>query len=60
MFVLNLSGIQKLLKIIILGHFLSNLCAIIGGVFTVSGLLDKFIYASGNILQHKTEIGKAG
>ena len=26
-----------------LGHFLSNLCAIIGGVFTVSG---KWIYSS--------------
>jgi hypothetical protein len=41
-----------------LGHFLSSLCAIIGGVFTVSGLLDKFIYASGNILHHKAELGK--
>eukprot|EP00088_Acartia_fossae_P067311 TRINITY_DN839_c0_g1_i10.p1 TRINITY_DN839_c0_g1~~TRINITY_DN839_c0_g1_i10.p1 ORF type:complete len:390 (-),score=51.13 TRINITY_DN839_c0_g1_i10:314-1483(-) len=43
-----------------LGHFLSNLCAIIGGVFTVSGLLDKFIYASGSMLQQKTELGKNG
>jgi len=43
-----------------LGHFLSNLCAIIGGIFTVSGLLDKLIYASGNLLQRKTELGKSG
>jgi len=42
------------------GHFASGLCAIIGGVFTVSGLLDKLIYNSARIMQQKTEIGKAG
>ena len=25
-------------------HFLTNVCAIVGGVFTVSGLIDAFIY----------------
>jgi len=42
------------------GHFATSLCAIIGGVFTVSGILDKLIYTSGRILQQKTELGKTG
>ncbi|XP_023337737.1 endoplasmic reticulum-Golgi intermediate compartment protein 3 [Eurytemora carolleeae] len=42
------------------GHFASGLCAIIGGVFTVSGILDKLVYNSGRILNRKTEIGKTG
>lgn len=25
-------------------HFITSVCAIIGGVFTVSGLIDSFIY----------------
>ena len=25
-------------------HFLTSVCAIVGGVFTVSGLIDSFIY----------------
>ena len=31
-----------------------------GGVFTVSGILDKLVYNSGRILNKKTEIGKTG
>ena len=31
-----------------------------GGVFTVSGLVDKLIYNSAKILQQKTDLGKAG
>jgi len=42
------------------GHFASGLCAIIGGVFTVAGMVDKMVYNSARILQKKTEIGKAG
>merc|ERR1711936_1352486 len=42
------------------GHFASGLCAIIGGVFTVAGMIDKLIYNSAKILQQKTEIGKTG
>jgi len=42
------------------GHFAATLCAIIGGVFTVSGIVDKLIYNSARILQKKAELGKAG
>ena len=43
-----------------LGHFLTGLCAIIGGIFTVAGILDKMVYSSSKILAEKVEIGKAG
>ena len=33
---------------------------VLGGVFTVSGILDKLVYNSGRILNRKTEIGKTG
>lgn len=42
-----------------LAHFLTGVCAIIGGVFTVAGLLDSFIYNSMRTLKAKIEIGKA-
>jgi len=42
------------------GHFASGLCAIIGGVFTVAGMIDKMVYNSARIIQQKTELGKAG
>ncbi|XP_071525804.1 endoplasmic reticulum-Golgi intermediate compartment protein 3 [Panulirus ornatus] len=42
-----------------LGHFLTGVCAIIGGVFTVAGILDSIIYHSHRALQRKIEIGKA-
>ena len=42
-----------------LGHFLTGLCAIIGGVFTVAGILDKLIYNSSRLIEKKIEIGKA-
>jgi len=41
------------------GHFLTGLCAIIGGVFTVAGILDKLIYTSSRLIAEKTELGKA-
>ncbi len=34
-------------------HFLTNVCAIVGGVFTVSGLIDAFIY-------HGSKVGLLG
>ncbi len=43
-----------------LGHFATGLCAIIGGVFTVAGILDKMIYSSARIVQKKLDLGKAG
>jgi len=39
--------------------FLTQLCAIIGGVFTVTGLIDGAIFHTGNSLRKKMEIGKA-
>ncbi|KAF5942964.1 hypothetical protein HYC85_020606 [Camellia sinensis] len=38
-------------------HFLTNVCAIVGGVFTVSGILDSFIYHGQRAIK-KMEIGK--
>ncbi|XP_060534210.1 endoplasmic reticulum-Golgi intermediate compartment protein 3 [Cylas formicarius] len=40
------------------GHFLTNVCAIIGGVYTVAGLVDTFLYHSIKIIQKKMELGK--
>ncbi|XP_021639142.2 uncharacterized protein LOC110634443 isoform X2 [Hevea brasiliensis] len=39
-------------------HFLTNVCAIVGGVFTVSGILDSFIYHGQRAIKKKMEIGK--
>lgn len=39
-------------------HFLTQLCAIVGGVFTVAGMVDKFIYGAMCSLEKKIEIGK--
>jgi len=39
-------------------HFLTNVCAIIGGVFTVAGIIDSFIYHSLRSIEKKVEIGK--
>lgn len=39
--------------------FLTQICAIIGGVFTVTGLIDGVVFHGGNTLRKKLEIGKA-
>uniref|UniRef100_A0A0V0IBZ1 Putative endoplasmic reticulum-Golgi intermediate compartment protein 3-like n=1 Tax=Solanum chacoense TaxID=4108 RepID=A0A0V0IBZ1_SOLCH len=39
-------------------HFLTNVCAIVGGVFTVSGILDSFIYHGQKAIKKKMELGK--
>ncbi|KAL4557621.1 hypothetical protein LXL04_035806 [Taraxacum kok-saghyz] len=39
-------------------HFLTNVCAIVGGIFTVSGILDSFIYHGQKAITKKMEIGK--
>ena len=39
-------------------HFLTSLCAIIGGVFTVSGIIDHLIFHGHNALAKKIELGK--
>lgn len=38
--------------------FVTNVCAILGGVFTVSGLLDAGIYHGGRLIKRKQEMGK--
>ncbi|KAI8923702.1 endoplasmic reticulum vesicle transporter-domain-containing protein [Entophlyctis helioformis] len=39
-------------------HFLTDLCAIVGGVFTVAGMIDGLIYSAEKTLKAKLEIGK--
>lgn len=39
-------------------HFLTNVCAIVGGVFTVSGIVDSFVYHGQKAIKKKIEIGK--
>ncbi|KAF6149104.1 hypothetical protein GIB67_038887 [Kingdonia uniflora] len=39
-------------------HFLTNVCAIVGGIFTVSGIVDSFIYHGQKAIKKKIEIGK--
>lgn len=38
--------------------FLTSVCAIVGGVFTVSGIVDAFIYTSTRLIKKKMELGK--
>ncbi|XP_076633361.1 endoplasmic reticulum-Golgi intermediate compartment protein 3 [Colletes latitarsis] len=40
------------------GHFATNTCAIIGGVFTVAGLIDSLLYHSVRAIRKKIELGK--
>jgi hypothetical protein len=39
-------------------HFLTSLCAIIGGVFTVIGLVDSVLYHSLSSMKTKMSLGK--
>ncbi|OWK03047.1 ERGIC3 [Cervus elaphus hippelaphus] len=39
-------------------HFLTGVCAIIGGMFTVAGLIDSLIYHSARAIQKKIDLGK--
>ena len=39
-------------------HFITSVCAIVGGVFTVSGIVDAFIYQGEKIIRKKLELGK--
>jgi len=40
-------------------HFITGVCAIIGGVFTVASIIDSFIYQGMRTLKKKVELGKA-
>ncbi|XP_019190442.1 PREDICTED: endoplasmic reticulum-Golgi intermediate compartment protein 3-like isoform X2 [Ipomoea nil] len=39
-------------------HFLTNVCAIVGGIFTVSGIIDSFVYHGQKAIKKKIELGK--
>ncbi|KAJ6808690.1 endoplasmic reticulum-Golgi intermediate compartment protein 3-like [Iris pallida] len=39
-------------------HFLTNVCAIIGGVFTVAGIIDAFVYHGHRAIKKKMDLGK--
>ncbi|CAG2159368.1 unnamed protein product [Oppiella nova] len=40
-------------------HFLTSVCAIVGGIFTVSAIIDSLLYHSIRAIQKKIELGKA-
>jgi len=40
-------------------HFITQLCAIIGGVFTVSGMIDSTVFHGTKYIKKKMELGKA-
>ncbi|XP_064597397.1 endoplasmic reticulum-Golgi intermediate compartment protein 3-like [Liolophura sinensis] len=40
-------------------HFLTGVCAIVGGIFTVAGLVDSMVYHSARAIQQKIDLGKA-
>lgn len=39
-------------------HFITNVCAIVGGVFTVAGIVDSILYHGDKLIRKKQEIGK--
>nr|APR63575.1 hypothetical protein [Populus tomentosa] len=39
-------------------HFMTSICAIIGGIFTIAGIVDSFIYHGRRAIKKKMEIGK--
>jgi len=39
-------------------HFLANLCAVIGGIYTIFNILDSIFYSGIETLKHKIAIGK--
>ncbi|GAA0157164.1 hypothetical protein LIER_14488 [Lithospermum erythrorhizon] len=41
-------------------HFVTNVCAIVGGIFTVAGIVDSFVYHGHKALKKKREMGKLG
>ncbi len=41
-------------------YFLTSLCAIVGGVFTVAGIIDGFIYSSGVLSSRRAGDGMIG
>lgn len=38
--------------------FVTSACAIVGGVFTMSGILDAFVYQGQKLVKKKMDLGK--
>lgn len=41
-------------------HFITSMCAIVGGVFTVIGMFDSALFATYSAMAKKSAIGKLG
>jgi hypothetical protein len=41
-------------------HFVTNVCAIVGGLWAVSGLIDSTVYHGQRLIKKKIDIGKYG
>lgn len=41
-----------------LGHFATNVCAIIGGLYSVAGIIDAILNSSLHVIKKKIELGK--
>ena len=39
-------------------HWITSVCAIVGGVATVAGIVDALIYRAERVVQQKIELGK--
>ncbi len=39
-------------------HLIAEICAIVGGVFTVAGVFDRFVYAGVRKIEQKFQMGK--
>ena len=39
-------------------HFITSVCAIVGGLFTVSGIVDATVYHGHKVIKKKIELGK--
>ena len=40
-------------------HFVTSTCAVVGGVFTVAGILDSVVHGARVALKKKVDLGKA-
>ncbi|KAK4747866.1 hypothetical protein SAY87_014452 [Trapa incisa] len=39
-------------------RFMTNICAVVGGIFTVAGIVDSFVYHGQRAIKKKTQLGK--
>lgn len=41
-------------------HFITAVCAVVGGVFTVAGIIDSMAYTTARTFKKKVDLGKQG